>query len=125
MGLFVRKVKTASGATAVQIAHTKRGVQKIVEHIGSAHTEAELAALVQVAKGKIADDQQELDLQIPVPAAKSVSRPAAAPAGPVVTGTSSQLLWDTLGEAYGRLGFGGIGNEAFKALVLARLVEPT
>ncbi|MGD6981016.1 IS1634 family transposase, partial [Citricoccus zhacaiensis] len=42
-----------------------------------------------------------------------------------VTGTSSQLLWDTLGEAYGRLGFGGIGNEAFKALVLARLVEPT
>ena len=28
---------TASRATAVQIAHTRRGVQTIVEHLGSAH----------------------------------------------------------------------------------------
>lgn len=52
MGLCVRKVKTASGATAVQIAHTKRGVQTIIEHLGSGHTEAQVAALVQVAKEK-------------------------------------------------------------------------
>lgn len=58
MGLFVRKVKTGSGATAVQIAHTKRGVQKIVEHIGSGHNDAEVAALVHVAKTKITGDQQ-------------------------------------------------------------------
>lgn len=123
MGLFVRKVKTASGATAVQIAHTKRGVQKIVEHIGSGHTEAEVAALVQVAKDKIAGDQQELDLQIPVPADKP--SPAVVPTGPVVTGSSSQLLWDVLEGAYARIGFDAIGNDTFKALVLARLVEPT
>lgn len=123
MGVFVRKVKTASGATAVQIAHTRRGVQKIIEHIGSAHTEAEVAALVQVAKNKIAGDQQEFDLQIPVPTDRPI--PASAPAGPVVTGSSSQLLWDVLEDAYARIGFSAIGNDTFRQLVLARLVEPT
>jgi transposase len=123
MGLFVRKVKTASGATAVQIVHTKRGVQKIVEHIGSAHTEAQVAALVQVTKDKISGDQQELDLQIPVPTDKP--SPVLVPTGPVVTGSSSQLLWDVLEQAYGRIGFDRLGNDTFKRLVLARLVEPT
>ncbi|MFN8031290.1 MAG: hypothetical protein U0Q10_13250 [Dermatophilaceae bacterium] len=30
-----------------------------------------------------------------------------------------------LGEAYARLGFDAVGDEAFKQLVLARVVEPT
>lgn len=123
MGLFVRKVKTASGATAVQIAEKRRGVRTIIEHLGSAHTEAEVAALVQVAKDRIAGDQQQLDLQIPVPTDNPA--PSAAPAGPVVTGSSSKLLWDVLEQAYARIGFSAVGNDIFKQLVLARLVEPT
>ena len=43
----MRKVRTASGATAVQIASKTRGVRTIVEHIGSAHTEAEFAVQKQ------------------------------------------------------------------------------
>lgn len=43
--MFVRRVKTASGATAVQIVH-KRGRRVLsIEHIGSAHTGDELAVL--------------------------------------------------------------------------------
>jgi hypothetical protein len=42
-----------------------------------------------------------------------------------VVGACSQLLWDVLGDAYGTLGFDAVGDEAFKALVLARIVEPT
>jgi hypothetical protein len=34
MGEYVRRVKTGSGATAVQIASKTRGVRSIVEHIG-------------------------------------------------------------------------------------------
>lgn len=117
MGLFVRKVKTASGATAVQIAHTRRGVQEIVEHLGSARDEAQLAVLVQVAKDKIAGGQQSLDL--PFPGEPRVQR------GPVITATVAQTLWDVLSGAYDRIGFDAIGNETFKQLVLARLVEPT
>ena len=42
MSPFVRKVKTASGATAVQIVSKSGGVRRIVEHLGSAHDETEL-----------------------------------------------------------------------------------
>ena len=43
---FVRKVKTASGATAVQIAERVAGRDRVLEHLGSAHTDAELSALL-------------------------------------------------------------------------------
>ncbi|GAA1794198.1 hypothetical protein [Nostocoides veronense] len=40
---FVRKVRTASGAVAVQVVSKTGGVVVGVEHVGSAHTDAELA----------------------------------------------------------------------------------
>lgn len=60
--VFVRKVKTASGATAVQIVEKKHGVRTILEHLGSAHDEAELAALMQVGQEKLHVNQPLLDL---------------------------------------------------------------
>jgi hypothetical protein len=115
-------VRTASGATAVQIASKDRGVRTIVEHIGSAHDEAALAALVQVAKDRIQGGQGAFDLD-------SLTRPAAparpVSGSPVITASSSRVLWDVLSEAYERIGFGAVGDEAFRHLVLARLIEPT
>ena len=64
----MRRVKTASGAVAVQIASKHRGVRTIVEHIGSAHTDEQLAALVEVAKTKIQAGQQAFDLDALLPA---------------------------------------------------------
>ena len=46
---YVRTVKTASGATAVQIVYSSRRGSREIEHIGSAHDEAELAALKAAA----------------------------------------------------------------------------
>ena len=34
------------------------------------------------------------------------------------------MLWEVLSGAYTRLGFDVLGDEAFKQLVLARIVEP-
>ena len=45
MGVFVRRVRTASGATAVQIVHKRGRTVLGIEHIGSAHTDDELALL--------------------------------------------------------------------------------
>jgi hypothetical protein len=42
---LIRKVRTKSGATAVQIARYANGRQEIVRHIGSAHTDVELGML--------------------------------------------------------------------------------
>lgn len=48
---FVRTVKTASGATPVQIAERVAGRDRVLEHLGSAHTDADLAALQETAWG--------------------------------------------------------------------------
>jgi hypothetical protein len=58
MGLFVRKVRTASGATAVQIASKTRGVRTIVEHLGSAHDDAQLAVLIAIAQERIVEQDR-------------------------------------------------------------------
>ena len=40
-------------------------------------------------------------------------------------GTSADLLWAVLTSAYARLGFDVLGDDGFRAMVLARIVEPT
>jgi hypothetical protein len=113
--VFVRKVRTASGATAVQIAERHGGRDRVLEHLGSAHTEAELAALVAAARRKVYPGQGELDLSA-----------GTVPAGhAVITGKSSAVLWQVLSDAYTRLGFDAVDDESFKQLVLARIIEPT
>lgn len=47
--VFVRRVRTASGATAVQIAARRGGRDVVLEHLGSARTDGELSALLEVA----------------------------------------------------------------------------
>ena len=45
MSPHVRQVKTASGATAVQVVVSGRRGHRVVEHMGSAHDPSELALL--------------------------------------------------------------------------------
>jgi hypothetical protein len=53
-------VKTASGATAVQVVWSSRRGSRNIEHIGSAHDEAELEALRAAARERLAAGQMEL-----------------------------------------------------------------
>lgn len=59
---YVRTVKTASGATAVQVVWSWRRGSRSIEHIGSAHDETELAVLKAAAAQRLAAGQTELDL---------------------------------------------------------------
>ena len=61
MSPYLRQVKTASGATAVQVVAKDHGVRRIVEHLGSAHDEAELAALMRLGRQRLLAGQQVLD----------------------------------------------------------------
>ena len=59
---FVRRVRTASGAVAVQVV-TKQGSQVLdVDHVGSAHSDAELVVLLEVAGARLRPGQETLDL---------------------------------------------------------------
>ena len=62
MSPYLRQVKTASGATAVQVVAKEHGVRRIVEHLGSAHDEAELAALMRLGRQRLLAGQQVLGL---------------------------------------------------------------
>ncbi|GAB4998258.1 IS1634-like element ISMsm6 family transposase [Mycobacterium avium subsp. hominissuis] len=140
--VWIRRVRTASGATAVQIAESVGGLRRIVRHVGSARDEAELGLLVEQARRLLADDaQRELDLGITPKAVKAemVPPPAAtlftdvgepAPrqlvARPRVLKSCSGLLYDVLARVYASLGFSdAVGDEVFRDLVIARVVEPT
>jgi len=90
---FIRKVKTASGATAVQIVEKRSGVRRIVEHVGSTHGEVELAVLVQVAQERLHAGQQVLDLGLDAVTDPAAPAGAAVAGQAVVTGTASQVLW--------------------------------
>ena len=48
--LTIRKTRTASGATAVQVVRNKGRGRLVVKHIGSAHDEAECEALMVSAE---------------------------------------------------------------------------
>jgi hypothetical protein len=110
---FIRRVKTTSGATAVQIAYKQEGrVVKII-HIGSAHTEEELNILLALARKRLQDNQLEL---FPRPQSSLRVR---------IKRSFSALLWNTLREQYDQLGFTRLEDEVFEVLCIARIVEPT
>jgi hypothetical protein len=59
---YVRTVKTASGAIAVQIVWSSRRGSRSMEHLGSAHDAAQLEALTAAATQRLAEGQGALDL---------------------------------------------------------------
>ena len=141
--VWIRRVRTASGATAVQIAESVDGRRRIVRHVGSARDEAELGLLIEEAQQLLADDtQRELDLgitpkavkaeMVPPPAGTLFTAAATEPASrhlvarPRVLKCCSGLLYDALAGVYASLGFDdAVGDEVFRDLVIARVVEPT
>ena len=141
--VWIRRVRTASGATAVQIAESVDGRRRIVRHVGSARDEAELGLLIEDAQRLLADDTQgELDLGITPKAVRAHMVPPRADelftdgagvsavrelvARPRVLKSCNGLLYDALAGVYAGLGFdAAVGDEVFRDLVIARVVEPT
>jgi hypothetical protein len=59
--VYIRTVRTASKATAVQIVHSDRRGSRDIEHIGSAHTPEEVEALNAVVRPRLHAHQDTLD----------------------------------------------------------------
>ena len=110
---YIRKVKTKSGATAVQIIHKNYSQVTRLEHIGSAHSQTELTTLIMLAKRQLQGTQQTLFSDI----ADSLTI--------YLKHSCSSLLWQVLHQEYDRLGFGQLADDVFASLCIARIVEPT
>lgn len=117
MCAYIRTVKTASNATAVQIVHSNRRGSKDIEHIGSAHTPAEVELLKAVARQRMHPHQDVLDF----------GEPDDDDDGLPVLSSHTKHLWDALTNAYSalRVGDACAGDDVFQQLVFARVVEPT
>jgi len=110
---YIRKVKTASGATAVQICYKTKGQVVKLKHIGSAHNETELKILIEIAKKEIIGDQPPLFPDEKMELHVEIKR------------SYSELLWNVLKAQYEKLGLGELEDEVFLGLCVARIVEPT
>jgi hypothetical protein len=90
-----------------------------MEHVGSAHDDAELELLKAAARQRISAGQGELELP-------GLEAPAQGGPLPIRSSRMGHLV-DALSEAYRVLGFEEAtgGDEVFKQLVLARIIEPT
>ena len=143
----------------MQVVVKERGGVVEVDHVGSAHTDAELALLLTAAADRLHPGQESLDLgplprpevrlaevadwtdtsrdQIGAVAAGAVAAGAVAVGGEVkatekrqvegggrVVRTSALTLWSVLEQAWTALGFDDVSDDAFRAVVLARVVEP-
>ncbi|MER8027006.1 IS1634 family transposase [Glutamicibacter protophormiae] len=114
-----------------------------IEHLGSANTDQDLAVLLAAAKERLLPGQDTLDFAVeqePVAMGKipdwttqelpaetrSAGRPRSAPvdAEAKVIASPATELWEILDAAYARLGLNILEDAAFKAMVLARLIEP-
>ncbi|WP_162603202.1 hypothetical protein [Rhodococcus oxybenzonivorans] len=85
--------------------------RKIFEHVGSAHTDGELAALRQTARGTLSASQEELDLGLD----------DGGDRGSVIVAKRSRWLIEA---GWRRLGFDVI-DDAFFQPVPGRIVDPT
>jgi len=115
---YVRTVRTASGAIAVQIVYSYHRGSRQIEHIGSAHDDAELELLKAVARQRLAAGQGVLDL------GPGFGTGGGGPL-PITSSWMGHLL-DALECAYRVLGLDRAagGDEVFRDLVLARIIEP-
>ena len=131
MSPYLRKVKTASGATAVQVVVKENGVRRIVEHLGSAHDEAELAALMHLGHQRLLAGQQVLDLGSAFDGGGQAPGHEPGDGGavrrPAIISRRSGWLIEAIKTVYARLGLRNAtgGDRAFEQMVLARLIEPT
>ncbi|PCC29264.1 hypothetical protein CQ019_03905 [Arthrobacter sp. MYb229] len=61
---FIRKVRTASGVVAVQTVVKNGRTMTGVEHLGSANTDQDLAALLATAKDRLLPGPDTLDFSV-------------------------------------------------------------
>jgi hypothetical protein len=103
---------------AVQVVWKSSRGSRDIEHLGSAHSDAEVELLKAVAAQRIAAGQDQLPLDV-----AAAQEPLALE---IVSSRMGRLL-DAIAAVYGQLGFDkATGRDAvFEQLVTARIIEPT
>ena len=114
----------------MQIVHSSRKGARSIEHIGSAHDDAELAVLKEVARQRLNAGQLSFDLaglNSENAAGSAPQEPAGAGCVVPITSNRMGVLLEALETDWKAVGLDGLNgaDEVFRQLVTARLIEPT
>ena len=114
----------------MQIVHSSRKGARSIEHIGSAHDDAELAVLKEVARQRLNAGQLSFDLaglNSENAAGSAPQEPAGAGCVVPITSNRMGVLLEALETDWKAVGLDGLNgaDEVFRQLVTARLIELT
>lgn len=118
--MFLRKLKNRSGSTSVQIISKKGGRYTVVSTIGSGRNEQEVEKLWQMGRQEMErlGGQPRLFVSgqdtLVEHAFNALANASVRTVGPEIT----------FGRIYDRIGFGALGEDLFRHLVVARLAFP-
>ena len=116
----IRKTKTASGATAVQVVRYTHERIEVLKHVGSAHDQAGVQDLVRAAQRWYSENPGEDTLW----AASNTEVPLVLE-GTEFLGAMHALAYETLGKAAEQCGLHALADSLLLDLAIIRLVEPT
>jgi transposase len=118
--MFVRKLKNRSGSLSVQVIQKVRGKYKVVKTVGCATTQREIEHLTNLAKQEIDKLSSQSKLfesrqdQVVDKVFASLQNASIRTVGPEII----------FGRVYDHIGFGAVGEEMFRHLVISRIAFP-
>ena len=113
----IRKTKTSSGATAVQVVEYVNRKLVVVSHIGSAKSDAERQSLEDAARQWIEQNDGQKPLFEPPPIQYLLGRCE-------YVGVRYTFIYEVLHKLLSRFEFTSLGGKLLCDLVLIRIIEP-
>ncbi len=118
--MFIRKNRNRTGSHPVQIVPKSSGKYKLIKTIGSGRTEQELQKLTYLAKQELERLSQQPKLFISEMDSIVESVFSTMDNASIRT-VGAELIF---GRIYDHIGFGSIGGDLFRHLVISRIVFP-
>ena len=115
----IRKTKTSSGATAIQVVKYVNRKIVILKHIGSAHSPDEIEALVESAEHWLTRKTSQASLF-----SKSTRRTISLDHSEY-TGVIHNFAYSALSQIAVKIGLAQLNNKILLDLAFMRLIEPT
>jgi hypothetical protein len=115
----IRKVKTHSGSTAIQVGSYQGKNFILKKHIGSAKSSAKIDELILLAKEYIRSHSPQLEINF-----NPQSKEILFKRGVVVKRSCLQEAYDYLDSIYGSLGLKHLHSLALKHFAIIRVLEP-
>lgn len=117
--LRIRKVKTPSGGTAVQVGFYAEKRFHLEKHIGSSKDSGKLIELLEMAKEYVRSRSPQREFNF-----HPQSEEILFKRGLVVTQSRLDAAYTYLDQVYTKLGFAPLANEVLKHFVMIRVLEP-